>query len=145
MERISLQKGKSFDLPFCLVRVTGLATARLSRLHAHGLCDRPPEGRNLLRKPPFSSPAPSCKQKIFRTKPDGPIRKILVRVTGLEPVRLGHTPLKRACLPIPAHSHFGRSIIISFEYPLVNIKIAFLHLFLRWLCENTCQAVKYVI
>ena len=29
---------------------------------------------------------------------------LLVRVTGLEPVRRGHTPLKRACLPIPAHS-----------------------------------------
>ena len=29
----------------------------------------------------------------------------LVRVTGLEPVRRRHTPLKRACLPIPAHSH----------------------------------------
>ena len=28
----------------------------------------------------------------------------LVRVTGLEPVRYKHTPLKRACLPIPAHS-----------------------------------------
>ena len=28
----------------------------------------------------------------------------LVRVTGLEPVRHNHTPLKRACLPIPAHS-----------------------------------------
>ena len=29
---------------------------------------------------------------------------IMVRVTGLEPVRQRHTPLKRACLPIPAHS-----------------------------------------
>ena len=29
----------------------------------------------------------------------------LVRVTGLEPVRHRHTPLKRACLPVPAHSH----------------------------------------
>ena len=28
----------------------------------------------------------------------------LVRVTGLEPVRHKHTPLKRACLPVPAHS-----------------------------------------
>jgi len=25
-------------------------------------------------------------------------------VTGLEPVRHEHTPLKRACLPVPAHS-----------------------------------------
>ena len=31
---------------------------------------------------------------------------ILVRVMGLEPIRQRHTPLKRACLPIPAHSHF---------------------------------------
>ena len=30
---------------------------------------------------------------------------VLVRVTGLEPVRQRHTPLKRAWLPIPAHSH----------------------------------------
>ena len=49
---------------------------------------------------------------------------ILVRVMGLEPIRRGHTPLKRACLPIPAHSHivriFQRSIIISFLYFLVN-------------------------
>ncbi len=29
----------------------------------------------------------------------------LVRVTRLELVRQRHTPLKRACLPIPAHSH----------------------------------------
>ncbi len=29
---------------------------------------------------------------------------LLVRVTGLEPVRHKHTPLKRACLPVPAHS-----------------------------------------
>ena len=29
----------------------------------------------------------------------------VVRVMGLEPIRRGHTPLKRACLPIPAHSH----------------------------------------
>ncbi len=28
----------------------------------------------------------------------------LVRVMGLEPIRHKHTPLKRACLPIPAHS-----------------------------------------
>ena len=34
---------------------------------------------------------------------------VLVRVTGLEPVRQRHTPLKRACLPIPAHSHMLHS------------------------------------
>ena len=27
-----------------------------------------------------------------------------VRVMGLEPIRQRHTPLKRACLPVPAHS-----------------------------------------
>ena len=31
----------------------------------------------------------------------------MVRVTGLEPVRHKHTPLKRACLPVPAHSHLS--------------------------------------
>ena len=31
--------------------------------------------------------------------------KILVRAVGLEPTRHKHTPLKRACLPIPACSH----------------------------------------
>lgn len=30
---------------------------------------------------------------------------VLVRKMGLEPTRHGHTHLKRACLPIPAHSH----------------------------------------
>ena len=35
-------------------------------------------------------------------------RDLLVRVMGLEPIRRGHTPLKRACLPIPAHSHLRR-------------------------------------
>ena len=28
----------------------------------------------------------------------------MVRVMGLEPIRKKHTPLKRACLPVPAHS-----------------------------------------
>ena len=28
-----------------------------------------------------------------------------LRMMGLEPIRHGHTPLKRACLPVPAHSH----------------------------------------
>ena len=40
---------------------------------------------------------------------------ILVRETGLEPVRLRHTHLKRACLPVPALSHicFGTLEIIT--------------------------------
>ncbi len=29
----------------------------------------------------------------------------MVRAMGLEPIRRRHTPLKRACLPIPACSH----------------------------------------
>ena len=29
----------------------------------------------------------------------------MVRVMGLEPIRQRHTPLKRACLPIPALPH----------------------------------------
>ena len=39
----------------------------------------------------------------------------LVRVMGLEPIRRGHTPLKRACLPIPAHSH-KRSLRTPYYY-----------------------------
>ena len=33
----------------------------------------------------------------------------LVRETGLEPVRRRHTPLKRACLPVPALAHIRGS------------------------------------
>ena len=53
----------------------------------------------------------------------------MVRVTGLEPVRQRHTPLKRACLPIPAHSHLlfirgfmhlSRLFIISDNITFVN-------------------------
>ena len=49
----------------------------------------------------------------------------MVRVTGLEPVRRGHTPLKRACLPIPAHSQIlalflRRPIIITLYERIVN-------------------------
>ena len=51
----------------------------------------------------------------------------LVRVTGLEPVRQRHTPLKRACLPIPAHSHIlflssadSTRVIISQSGVVVN-------------------------
>ena len=36
----------------------------------------------------------------------------LVRQTGLEPVRQRHTPLKRACLPIPALPHACYSLYI---------------------------------
>ena len=36
-----------------------------------------------------------------------------MRETGLEPVRQKHTPLKRACLPIPALALNSTSDIIS--------------------------------
>ena len=36
----------------------------------------------------------------------------LVRMTGLEPVRHGHTPLKRACLPVPAHPQISVTRIL---------------------------------
>lgn len=39
----------------------------------------------------------------------------LVRMTGLEPVRHGHTPLKRACLPVPALSLILRGRIGCIE------------------------------
>ena len=43
----------------------------------------------------------------------------LVRATGLEPVRHKHTPLKRACLPVPARSHFSqRQLLYHFRYTL---------------------------
>ena len=35
------------------------------------------------------------------------MRFFLVRETGLEPVRIIHTPLKRARLPVPPLSHWG--------------------------------------
>ena len=63
-ERISLKK----DLPqqvLFLVRVTGLATARMSRLHAHGLANRPPEGWHFAcGKTALFKSRPSYRQKI---------------------------------------------------------------------------------
>ena len=34
-----------------------------------------------------------------------------MRLTGLEPVRQRHTPLKRACLPVPAQPHDAKVIV----------------------------------
>ena len=52
--------------------------------------------------------APLTARLKVKGHPDGcPV--YMVRVTGLEPVRQRHTPLKRACLPIPAHSHIEQS------------------------------------
>jgi len=46
----------------------------------------------------------------------------LVRVMGLEPIRRWHTPLKRACLPIPAHSHI--TILFLSAQLLYQIRLA---------------------
>ncbi len=40
----------------------------------------------------------------------------MVRVTGLGPVRRGHTPSKRACLPVPAHSHISNAFLKALDY-----------------------------
>ena len=43
----------------------------------------------------------------------------LVRSMGLEPIRQRHTPLKRACLPVPALPHISflsTVAIISFNH-----------------------------
>ncbi len=40
---------------------------------------------------------------------------------GLEPIRHKHTPLKRACLPIPAHSQVKSIFIIFARRPFVNL------------------------
>ena len=44
---------------------------------------------------------------------------VLVRETGLEPVRHKHTPLKRACLPIPALALNKKYYTIIFTF--VNV------------------------
>ena len=46
---------------------------------------------------------------------------ILVRAVGLEPTRHKHTPLKRACLPIPACSHIKLSTIAAMTDDFVII------------------------
>ncbi len=46
----------------------------------------------------------------------------LVRVMGLEPIRQRHTPLKRACLPIPAHSHLTTLLLYHI---LIDLSRAF--------------------
>ena len=44
------------------------------------------------------------------------LRLFLVRATGLEPVRHKHTPLKRACLPVPACS------LMQFSAPFPSLE-----------------------
>ena len=44
-----------------------------------------------------------------------------MRAVGLEPTRHKHTPLKRACLPIPACSHINLSVIAAMTDDFVII------------------------
>ena len=48
----------------CVVRVTGVATARLSRLHAHGLAEHPPEVRHFF----FEKTAIFTSRPLLQTK-----------------------------------------------------------------------------
>ena len=52
----------------------------------------------------------------------------MVRVTRLELVRHWHTPLKRACLPIPAHSHFYIGAVI-YRAPLLYQRVSLLSIY----------------
>jgi len=63
----------------------------------------------------YSLETPSQTQRKKTIQTNGLLR-ILVRVTGLEPVRQRHTPLKRACLPIPAHSRLLRAFLLNSRY-----------------------------
>ena len=59
----------------------------------------------------------------------------LVRQMGLEPIRRRHTPLKRACLPIPALPHLSNArVIISKHFRFVNnfFKIFLIIYFFIW-------------
>ena len=56
-----------------------------------------------LRVIPCQSFGLNRKKQVFR------LAFFLVRQMGLEPIRQGHTPLKRACLPIPALPHMKLS------------------------------------
>ena len=63
-------------------------------------------------KAPVFKPFSGILRKIGKTKEAVKNCLKMVRVTGLEPVRQRHTPLKRACLPIPAHSHIELSVFV---------------------------------
>lgn len=52
---------------------------------------------------------------------------------GLEPIRQRHTPLKRACLPIPALPHIVCSLR---RYSLYHIKACLSRLFLQFFRKN---------
>ena len=71
----------------------------------------------------------------------------MVRQTGLEPVRQGHKPLKRACLPIPALPHLlffslnfsFRSCSVSFSL----IIIAFIFSVVKTFFQKNSTIYKY--
>ena len=71
---------------------------------------------------------------------------VLVRVMGLEPIRRRHTPLKRACLPVPAHSHIQLSLntfnSIAEKKHIVNTFIKKNHYFLKKYGGNLTTAPK---
>ena len=56
----------------------------------------------------------------------------LVRETGLEPVRHKHTPLKRACLPIPALPHllfFSLNSFVLFVFRVIQLNYYSIYFF----------------
>ena len=66
----------------------------------------------------------------------------LVRVMGLEPIRRRHTPLKRACLPIPAHSQ----IFLSYNKKYYNTGgINCQYNFLGFFLTVKFQQQKYIL
>ena len=76
-------KNREPQLRVCVSRLSTDKTcpAQLLRRHEPGLCNRPPEGCNLLRKPPFSSLV--TKQKKLRATANA-VTLNLVEVTRLE-------------------------------------------------------------
>ena len=89
-------------------------------------------------KAPVFKPFSGILRKIGKTKEAVKNCLKMVRVTGLEPVRQRHTPLKRACLPIPAHSHFEQS-----NYSIIFMTCQYLffkkHLFFEKMNANYCH------
>ena len=101
LKKVSLYQNKKTDLLVCLfilVRETGLSS-RLTKA--------PPGLSPESSRPMVAHIRSSCQVQSYKNKKDRPsgLSFLLVRETGLEPVRLRHTHLKRACLPIPALSH----------------------------------------
>lgn len=61
----------------------------------------------------------------------------MVRQTGLEPVRQRHTPLKRACLPIPALPHNLKC------FNIIAIEINFVKGFLGKSCVSCRNSTEF--